>query len=140
MSCEISDVAIALAHIASFAGWFDRQDRRSVVTALLLDLGMLAKYDGFDYLVCIIPAYMEDHQRSASKELYPLAADLCRGESGNRCVERSLRKAIRSTWARGSRKARQLYFPPEIYGDTPPSNMCFIARIGRLLELWEAAG
>lgn len=119
------------------AACFGSKDRHSNVTAFLLDIGMPAKYDAFDYLVCIIPAYMDDHQKSASKELYPLAAKKCKGDSDDGQIERSIRRAIRATWETENRQIRQLFFPPDIYGTEAPSNMNFIARTGRLLELWE---
>lgn len=130
----------ALTHILSFVEWLAYQDRKNLVSALLLELGMSAKSDGFEYLLYAIPSYMKDHEQSATKEIYPDAAKSVRGNGSSDQVEKAIRSAIKATWKTNNSEVRAIYFPPEIYGTTEaPSNMRFIARIARLLELWETA-
>lgn len=103
------------------------------LSAMLTELRLSPKLDGFQYLLLAIPLYMLDPRQALTKELYTAVGHRC-GKSGQQ-VERSIRTAIHSAWLKGDKATWQRYFPTAPDGSVPrPSNGDFIARISACLS------
>ena len=104
------------------------EDPTVQLSAILLELGLAPKVDGFGYLLDAIPLYMSDPHQCLTKELYS-AVGHAYGKSGSQ-VERCIRTAIQSAWLRSDAKVWARYFPSSPDGSVPrPSNGDFISLI-----------
>lgn len=113
---------------------------RLTVSAVLLDLGISTQYNGFEYLVRIIPLLRDNPLQSLSKVLYPKIATDCGGGMNAVSVERAIRVAIQEGWSCRDEKIWRVYFPADGSGQVPrPSNREFISRLASLMELWTGA-
>lgn len=125
--CRIADFAAEAAPAASTTS-----APEDWVTNALLQLGIGAHLDGFQYLACAIPLFIRDTNQAITKELYVSVATAFGKES--RQVERSIRSAIEGAWKRRSDRVWSAYFTPGPDGTVPKlSNGRFIAHMAQLL-------
>jgi len=105
-------------------------------TAFRLNLlGFSPHLDGYRQLCAAIPLFARDPGQFMTKELYPAVAKQCGCKSAE-CVERSIRKAIRTAWSQGDMALWRKYFPPGPRGRIPcPSNKEFICRLSELPDI-----
>jgi len=96
-------------------------------------LGINSGYDGYQCMTVVIPALKADPVRRLHKELYPLAMEAL-GLTDVRCVERSIRFAVKEAWKHRDDTVWAYYFPPEKYGDECPKNQTFLRRLAELIE------
>lgn len=105
-------------------------DAKSVITTILLELGVPCHIRGYSYLICAIGAVVEKPElmNRVTQALYPLVADIhhttdCR-------VERGIRHAIECGWDRCDLETMQSYFGNTIsIRKCKPTNSEFIARV-----------
>lgn len=109
-----------------------RTDPSVSVRSLLLSLGISTKHNGFAYLREAILLMSKDPSQSITKVLYPEVAHICSCQKEN--VERSIRTALDSAWARRDHAKWQKYFPG---AEQRPSNAVFISRLAEALLLEE---
>lgn len=101
---------------------------------LLGNLGFAPHWDGYRQLCAAIPLFSANPGQLLTKELYPQTARVCKCGSG-KCVEHSIRKAIRTAWEHGDRSTWRKYFTPGPRGQIPcPTNKEFICRMAELLS------
>jgi two-component system response regulator (stage 0 sporulation protein A) len=111
-------------------------DIRSTVSNVLLRLGMPTKLRGYGCVREAILCMMRDPDMSVTKELYPMVAQLCDGNTAQ--VERAIRGAILAAWNTGDQKQWRRYFITAQNGQVPkPTNAEFISRIADCLRLEE---
>lgn len=105
----------------------------SNIGALLLELGLSPKLDGYKYLLQAIPLYMQDPTQALTKELYAAVGHSC-SKSINQ-VERSMRNAIHNAWCQADMAVWRRYFPAAPDGIVPrPCVGDFITRIAAHLS------
>ena len=108
------------------------------LSTVLLELGLSPRLDGYKYLLQAIPMYMGDTAQALTKELYA-AVGHAYNKSINQ-VERSMRNAIHSAWARGDIGIWRRYFPAAPDGTVPrPCIGEFVARIAAHIGQQEMA-
>lgn len=109
-------------------------DPRTQITNILLRLGIPTKLRGYGYAREAVLLMQKDPEQSITKELYPQVASLFHATAVQ--IERSIRSAISTAWARRDHEVWQLYFP---YDDTDglsrPTNATFICRLADHLTL-----
>lgn len=107
-------------------------DREAIAANVLLELGMLPKWNGFACLQVGIPMFADDFHQSVTKELYP---DI--GKAVDKRVvqvERNIRSAIQKSWEHGNMAAWRRYFPSTVHGMVAkPSNKAFISQLAKTL-------
>lgn len=109
-------------------------DIRTTVSNVLLRLGMPTKLRGYGCVREAILCMMRDPDMSVTKELYPMVAELCDGNTAQ--VERAIRGAILAAWNVGDQKQWRRYFIAGQGGLVPkPTNAEFISRIADCLRL-----
>ncbi len=114
----------------SFVRSYDR-----LVSNTLIDCGIMAHLNGFDYLQNGLIRALEDRSvlRGVTKSLYrDIAKDF--GTTAA-CVERSIRSAIERAWQQKTSADRHVYFGSlfDAY-DQPPSNVPFLTALTEYLE------
>lgn len=103
-------------------------DLRTVVSNILLNLGISTKLRGYTYLREAILEMAENPGQSVTKILYPAVGKLC--DANKTQVERSIRSAINKAWDRRDEAMWRLYFPVSSNGEVQhPSNAVFITTI-----------
>lgn len=111
-------------------------DIRTTVSNVLLRLGMPTKLRGYGCVREAILCMMREPDMSVTKELYPMVAQLCDGNTAQ--VERAIRGAIIAAWTTGDPKQWCQYFITAQNGQVPkPTNAEFISRIADCLRLEE---
>ena len=111
-------------------------DIRTTVSNVLLRLGMPTKLRGYGCVREAILCMMREPDMSVTKELYPMVAQLCDGNTAQ--VERAIRGAIIAAWTAGDQKQWCRYFITGQNGQVPkPTNAEFISRIADCLRLEE---
>lgn len=111
-------------------------DIRTTVSNVLLRLGMPTKLRGYSCVREAILCMMRDPDMSVTKELYPMVAQLCDGNTAQ--VERAIRGAIIAAWNLGDQRQWRRYFITAQNGQVPkPTNAEFISRIADCLRLEE---
>lgn len=104
----------------------------SVLSRHLNKLGIKTGIDGYQCMLIVIPALKENPARRLHKEVYPLAMAAC-NLTDARCVERSIRFAIKRAWKHRDKDLWAYYFPPEKFGDECPCNKVFLRRLAELI-------
>lgn len=104
-----------------------RLDRASV---LVRCLGIPIHRIGYRQAAASIARFSLGDVQCLSKEVYPLAGDLC-GVSDARAVERAIREVILVAWEHGDRECWNTYFPGF---DRPPSNKVFISTLAEYVR------
>ena len=113
-----------------------KQDLESIVTNILLEIGVPPHISGYSYLREAIILTVNDGEimRAVTKVLYPTVAKRCHSTAQR--VERSIRHAIKTVWEHGDPAALQKYFgQPGSCQRKKPTNSEFIARIADRLQL-----
>ena len=88
---------------------FANPDPRTMISNILLNLGVPTKLKGYGYLREAIQIFAQNPSQTITKELY--------SEVGRRCnasvtqVERSIRTAIETAWERQDQQIWRRYFP-----------------------------
>lgn len=132
------DVSAAAARIADMSQRlkppvFSSPEPRTLVSGILLRLGISTKLRGYGYLREAIPLMMREPGQSITKELYPAVAAQYGATAVQ--VERSIRSAIATAWSQRDPQVWQLYFPANDTGLIPrPTNAAFISRLADLLS------
>lgn len=109
-----------------------KADPVSYVSSLLLSLNISTKHNGFAYLREAVLLMAKDPAQSVTKQLYPEVARICGCHKEN--VERSIRTALDSAWAKRDKDKWQKYFPG---AEQRPSNAVFISRLTEALLMQE---
>ncbi len=111
-------------------------DIRTTVSNVLLRLGMPTKLRGYGCVREAILCMMREPDMSVTKELYPMVAQLCDGNTAQ--VERAIRGAIIAAWNTGDQRQWRRYFIAAQGAKVPkPTNAEFISRIADCLRLEE---
>ena len=134
--CDISAMVTRIMDMSqrAEAPMFSLPEPRTLISNVLLHLGIATKLRGYGYLREAVLLIAQDASQSITKELYPAVAARCRANSDQ--VERSIRSAIHSAWKRRSDPVWQLYFVPDDSGLIPrPTNASFIRRLADHLVL-----
>ena len=112
-----------------------RPEARTLISNILLQLGIATKLRGYTYLREAILQMRQDPGQSITKEIYPAAAAVSPGATAIQ-AERSIRTAIHGAWRTRDDAVWQLYFPPDDSGSVPrPTNAAFICRLADYLNL-----
>lgn len=99
---------------------------------ILLKMGVCPKLTGYRCLICAI-SMVADDPSLLLKEIYPDVAKMC-GLSDYRCVEHTIRTAIRKAWKNRDEYLWIQYFPRDKTGEViRPTNKEFISRIAEEL-------
>lgn len=133
--CEIHATVARLADLVAHMDkpQITRADPRTVVSNLLLNLGMRTKLDGYGYAREAILLAMEQPGQMVTKELYPTVAKMFNSNKDK--VERTIRSAVVSALKRGDMQVWRTYFPPGPDGIvSKPTNAEFISRIADRLR------
>ncbi len=97
-------------------------------------LNFLTHLDGYHQLCIGIPLFYHNPRQRLMKELYPKIAGFC-GNTDERSVEHSIRKAIEASWKVGNHTVWSKYFPAGADGKVScPTNKEFISRIAEALN------
>jgi CheY-like chemotaxis protein len=103
------------------------------LSAFLLQLGFGSHRDGYRFLIYGAPLFAENPQQTVTKELYPIIGKQF-GKTGGQ-VERSIRSATESAWARRNENIWLQYFVPAPDGSIPrPTNSQMLHTLVRLLS------
>lgn len=103
-------------------------DGRSMVSNMLLTLGVPTKLRGYYQLREAVLLMAANPGQSITKELYPSVAKLC--DATAQQVERAARSAIRAAWEQRDERVWRRYFQQNAQGNVPrPSNAEFITRL-----------
>ena len=103
------------------------------LSALLLQLNFGSHRDGYRYLIYGAPIFAQNPQQTVTKELYPAIGKYF-GKNGQQ-VERSIRSATESAWARRNENIWLQYFVPAPDGSIPrPTNSQMLHTLVRLLS------
>lgn len=100
-------------------------DRRTLISNLLMDLGVPTKLKGYLYLREAIARFSANPMQAITKELYTVVGGRCGATYIQ--VERALRTAIETAWLNGDRQIWRRYF----VGNTRPTNGAFISRLAQ---------
>lgn len=105
-----------------------RPEPKTVVSNLLLSLGVPAKLRGFAYLREAILESVRRPGQLMTKEIYPTVGAIC--DASRDQVERSIRSAIAAAWNHRDEKVWRQYFAAGPNGSMKrPSNGVFIVSI-----------
>lgn len=105
----------------------------SELEALLVALNINAGRSGYGYLKRIIEMYLDNPDRSLTKDLYP-AAGRANGANGL-AVERAVRGVIETAWINRDEAIWQQYFLAGPHGGVPrPTNKAFIVAVTMALR------
>lgn len=100
-------------------------DRRTLISNLLIDLGVPTKLKGYLYLREAVELFSANPMQAITKELYTVVGGRCGATQIQ--VERALRTAIETAWLNGDRQVWRRYFS----GNNRPTNGTFISRLAQ---------
>ena len=125
--CEASAVAERIKDLARQLKMplLTGPDRRTLISNLLMDLGVPTKLKGYLYLREAVELFSANPMQAITKELYTVVGGRF-GATGIQ-VERALRTAIETAWLNGNRQAWSRYF----VGSSRPSNGAVISRLAQ---------
>ena len=127
-----------LDHILFLARRFSVSDSKCIAKILVLELGILPKYDGYRYIVQAIVLYLEAPMQLSIKRLYSAIAALYNGTVEEEQVEQAIRSAIKKAWIRRNDDIWGFYFLCDTQGDIErPSNGDFISMVACAVDLWK---
>lgn len=133
------DIQATIKHITNISHFYktpkpSSPDPRSMISNILLHLGISTKLRGYGYIRESVLLMAKDPNQSITKELYPAVAAICGGTAVQ--IERSIRSAIHAAWAHRGMHNWQIYFVPDETGTIPrPTNASFISHLADLLIL-----
>lgn len=127
-----------LEHARFMAEHMSRCAPRYVLVPVLLDLGVRAKHDGYDYLKNAIDISRENPGLSVMKGLYTAVGELYTPKVGKQQVEQAIRGAIDAAWKERDPDIWDAFFPHKKNKKAKkPSNADFIAQLVCFLDMWE---
>lgn len=132
--CDIDAAIARLADLSEHLNQpvFSQPDPKTVVSNLLLALGISTKLRGYAYLRDAILEQMRNPGCMVTKELYPAVGKPYNANATQ--VERSIRSAIEKAWARRDERLWRLYFQADADGNLhKPSNAVFISGLATRL-------
>lgn len=130
------DLENSYGHIVFLVRLLHKSDPQYVVTAILMELGIPAKHEGYHYLKAAILQYNSGMMCMVNARLYQLIAEQWGASAIS--VEKAIRSTIKAGWQNRQGKMWEYYFPGIDMDDSKaPSNHMFIAEVSRVLELWE---
>ena len=130
------DLENSYDHIVFLVRLLHKSDIEYVIVAILMELGIPAKHEGYHYLKASILNYNSSMIGIVNAKLYQTVAEQYGGTRLS--VEKAIRSAIKAGWKNRHDKMWEYYFPGiNVHSENPPSNHAFIADIVRVLELWE---
>ena len=133
-----STIEGTLKHAKFLARHLNRCALQYAAVAVLLELGIPTKRVGFEYLKQAIVIYVEDPVQAAMKGVYPVVGKHYETEPTAEQVEQSIRSAINEAWEVHDEKVWRYFFKTDRDGNIEkPSNVEFISKIARFLELWQ---
>ncbi len=113
---------------------FTQPDPATVISNVLLVLGISTKLHGYAYLRDAILEQMRHPGCMVTKELYPAVGKRFHASSAQ--VERSIRSAIEKAWLRRDEALWQKYFPQESGACLrKPTNAVFITTLATRIQL-----
>lgn len=133
-TCDIYQAEYNIRAMARRLPAVVRQREMDAVSALLLQLGFKANYDGFRQLQYAVPMFARDPKQPLNKVIY---SDIAKrfNLSGQKPVEHAIREAITKSYLLGNPDLWERLFPEEtLRGKRAPSNKQFIARICEYLQ------
>lgn len=134
----VSTIEGTLKYAVFLAKHLNKCDLQCGVIAVLLELGISAKWNGFDYLERAILLFSENPTQSFTKEIYPIIGKSYTPRYSGYQVEISIRRSINEAWKSRDNEVWSYFFPVDRNGNVAkPSNGEFIAQIARFLELWQ---
>lgn len=115
---------------------FHERDVRSIATVMLLELGIPADSDGFQYLRSAIEMRHADPMANFTKGIYPKVARFYRTGDGWKHVDQAIRRSVRAAWNGREAEKWELFFLRNC-GKMAicPSNKVFISQISSIIEL-----
>ena len=111
---------------------FTSPDSRTMISNILLNLGIPTKLKGYGYLREAIRIFATNPEQTITKELYSEVASRCNASVTQ--VERSIRTAIETAWEHQDNNVWRRYFPCEGAAAGRPTNGEFIARLADYLN------
>lgn len=127
-----SSTSSMLEYIAALARQLDGFDTEYIILVMLMELEFEESHDGFDYLRTAIYIFAEEKESLITQSLYSAVASCYGRKIKESAIERAIRTAIEAAWENHSGML-YAFFPSE----ERPSNIKFIARMARCLELWK---
>lgn len=128
MKCTIEGT---LKHVLFYSKYLNNFDLQSVTVAVLIELGVATKRNGFDYLKKAVMLLYEEPVSQVTKDIYPAVGACYSPAVGKLQVEQAIRSAINEAWKNRDEDVWAYYFPQ----GKKPSNAEFISGIVRFLEL-----
>lgn len=128
-----------LCYIQFMARHFDKSDVNAVAQAILCDLGITTKMDGFTYLRQAILIYHAWSVELAKNKVFP--KNTCPFDAGDdrTMIDQAIRRCIGYAWDLREPEIWDLFFPVQRGKICKcPSNKEFISRISCLIELWQS--
>lgn len=119
-------------YLAALARQLSGFDSEYVILIMLMDLEFVEKHNGFEYLREAIYILCEEHEALVTQSLYSAVAARCGRRVSDSVIERSIRTAIEAAWENQGQLWR-IFFP----SDKRPSNIEFISKMAKYLELWK---
>lgn len=133
-----NNVEKMLDHILFLARRFGGSDAKYIAKIIVLELGVLPKYDGYRYLVQAVVLYLEAPTQLSIKRLYSAIASLYNGTVDEVQVEQSIRSAIRKAWSRKNDDIWSFFFLHDNQREmVKPSNGEFISMVACAVDLWK---
>lgn len=109
-------------------------DSDSVLTSMLLSLGIPSHRKGFRYCRMGILMCAKDPTLQVTKEVYPTIAK--EYGTSNLAVEKAIRAVIDAAWNKRNDSLWRQYFPPAPNGQIPrPTNTQFLFRLADAMEV-----
>lgn len=107
------------------------------VLVFLMDLGIPANYDGFEYLKTAVLIQYENPTLDIVNEIYEAVVSKYDNISRN-VVATSIRNAAKIGWSRGNTQMWRIYLPTvPANRKSPPTNAELITGLARIVELWK---
>ena len=127
--CDISAIVSRIGDMSQQIrqNGFSCPDHRSIVSNLLLQLGIPTKLKGYALLRESILEMSREPSQSITKELYPAVSAIC--DATPMQIERSIRSAIATAWSNRDENIWRLYFSNSTSAIPRPSNGAFITRL-----------
>ncbi len=132
--CDTAAIAARIADLAQNlkTPLFVSPDPRSMISNVLLNMGVPTKLKGYTYLREAIQVFAEDPGQTITKELYSKVASRCNATVTQ--VERSIRTAIEAAWEHQDIQAWRRFFPEGENGlGCRPTNGEFVSRLADYL-------
>ncbi|MBE6959990.1 MAG: response regulator [Ruminococcaceae bacterium] len=134
--CEAAAVAARVADMTQRIRLpvFAHPEPRTLVSNMLLSLGVPTKLRGYSYLREAVLLMVKRPAQSITKELYPAVAAGCGATAAQ--VERSIRSAVKNSWQRQDDSTWRMYFPTGDAGNRrSPTNSEMISCLADRLRL-----